>query len=340
MTDPTRLRDLLEQVAPDAPDLSVQERAAQVARRGRSSVRRDRTLVAVAALAVVMAAVTVPVLRGGDPEPAPADPPGVTVAACPDAPRDSTRSTSAALDSDWVVAAVRVCPAGEGGTTDQPSAPLIGQFAAAFMRDVRAAESGRPDRCQTILTPPWILQVQDDSGQVQRLYVSDSCEPVTLVRARPIWGSDLRAVFDGNLERQRTGVPDLACPPAASLSEMGDTWHGSFDPTAATAGIVCQQSFEEDRWGAPVEGRLDPAQLATVRSALAMPPREHRGFALDCGRALQQRLVVLADADGDQAAWRGGCSGGPVLVSIRGEWDLGSPAQHALRDALVDAGLS
>jgi hypothetical protein len=50
--------------------------------------------------------------------------------------------------------------------------------------------------------------------------------------------------------------------------------------------------------------------------------------------------VVLADADGDQAAWRSGCTGGPVLVSIRGEWDLDSPAQHALHDALVDPGIS
>jgi hypothetical protein len=340
MTDPTRLRDLLEQAAPDSPQLSAHERAAEVARRGQTSRRRDRALVAAVAVAVVVAAVAVPTLRSSDGEPEPAESPNGPVAVCPTAPWDSTTTASAGLDADLVPAAVRVCPASEGSMAEQPSEPLTGQFAAAFMDDLRAAGPTVPMGCVAVGTAPWILQVQEDSGDIQRIYVSDPCQQTVQVGDRRVRISDVRTVFDGNLKRERTGIPDLACPRGASLSEEADTWHGSFDPTAAAAGIVCQQSLEKGRWTATVEGRLSPTQLATVSNSLALPPREHHGFGLDCGGAVQQRLVVLADADGDQTAWRGGCSGDPVLVSIRGEWELDFPTQSALHNALIEGGLS
>jgi hypothetical protein len=341
MSDHDRLHELLEQTAPDRPELDPGSRAAAVARRGRAARHRDRGLVAVA---VVVLAVGLPLAlidrhRAATPTPQVA----VEVEPCPAAPVDTERLRPVTALVD--VVAVRSCPIVGNDPDPLPTEPLIGADARAFAGDVAALPDYRmPSFCASaqLTMSPWALQVQTSSGQT--LVVGTSlrdCSPVDSGE-HEVGAAEVLAAFRGNLGRQDAGAasPALECPPGDQLGDGADTWNASFDPTAATAGIVCQQSFEEDRWSATVEGRLNTGQLAAVRNGLASPPRTHDGFGLDCGGVIRQQLVVLADADGDQAAWRSGCSDGPVLVSIRGEWDLGRPAQNALHDAIIDGGLS
>ena len=78
------------------------------------------------------------------------------------------------------------------------------------------------------------------------------------------------AAFEGNLDRQRTGIPVLACPTGDWFAEGAPTWNASFDPATATAGVVCHrvhpmgaQEYPETEAGPSAE------QLATVVDDLA-----------------------------------------------------------------------
>ena len=67
MSDHDRLHELLEQTAPDRPELDAGSRVAAVARRGRIARRRDRGLAFGAAAAVLALAVGVGAQRQGQP---------------------------------------------------------------------------------------------------------------------------------------------------------------------------------------------------------------------------------------------------------------------------------
>jgi hypothetical protein len=141
------------------------------------------------------------------------------------------------------------------------------------------------------------------------------------------------AAFEGNLARQESGVPELACPPGERLADGAPTWNASFDPSTATAGVVC---YRVDPLGAreyaELDGALEEEQLATVRDELAgeLLTADTNTMCTDTG---PQRMVVLEDADGDQAAWvDDNCSG--VLAGPQGFWRPSAEAEQAIDDAL------
>lgn len=166
MTETDRLRDLLELAAPTDPDVTSAVRTTRVVRRGRAARRRDRALVGGAAVAVLAAAVAVPlVLGGGDsgPEVATPAPPPEPVA-CPAEPVDvGAPVATPALDAE--VTSVRACPA---TGPDEPAAPeveqalLTGPAAAAFVADVLALPAYElPDECAAmmVMPEPWAYVV-------------------------------------------------------------------------------------------------------------------------------------------------------------------------------------
>ena len=331
------LRDLLERAAPHDPGLSPAERSDAVVRRGRAARRRDRALVAAAGVAVLVAAVAVPVaLRGGgDGGRDDVATPAPTASPCPADPLPAD-GPMAVLDLGDVVA-VRACPAvGEQGEP-LPGVPLEGEAAAAFAADVEALPAYRmPDFCAVAnVTPqPWLLQVDTADGTTY-LFGSTmrACSSISIGGVER--GTDaVVAAFDGNVARQETGIPALACPPGDRLADGAPTWNASFDVSAATAGVVC---YRGDPLGATeydaVEATLDPDQLATIRDDLAAgvaPSTELTG----CTDTGPQRMVLLEDADGDQAAWVDDqCVG--TFAGPGGTWAPGRPAERAIDAALT-----
>jgi hypothetical protein len=355
MTDTDRLRDLLERTAPERPEIDPGTRAATVARRGRASRRRDRMLVGGAALVLVTAAVAVPALRADRGDPEPAQPPAV--AACPPEAADPSSMTSMDLGDDLAVTVVRVCPmydpsfgppdlsdyfsepTATSPTVSEPSNVLTGDAAAAFMADLRTTPVRTSFACAGVGITPRVIQVQDASGGVQRMYVDGTCGYLVRVGDRDV---DIREVIDvlyGNLSRQSFGNPPLECPPPDGNQLFdADTWNGTFDARSATAGIVCQQTFARGGWGEPILGSLDADQLAVVKANLTLPPETDPRAV--CPRNAEETMiaVVLASED-DQAAWTGWCSTDSVLSSIRGGWELDAQAKGALHDALTAGGL-
>jgi len=141
------------------------------------------------------------------------------------------------------------------------------------------------------------------------------------------------AAFEGNLARQWSGTPELGCPTVDWLAEGAATWNASFDPATATAGVVC---YRVDPMGAQeysrTEAQLSPEQLATVVDDLAanIGHGEDPGGCIDTG---PQRLIVLEDSDGDQAAFvDDDCAG--EFVGARGTWTPGPEASVAIAAAL------
>lgn len=339
LNDPARLRDLLEQAAPASPDLDPTTRAAAVARRGRAARTRNRVLVPAAVAAVVAAAVAVPIALGdgGGPDQAtPASPAPVQVEPCPTIPQDTAdlanHGALNALDPA-VIVAVRSCPALDAAGEALPQEPLVGEAAQAFVDDLLALPEYRmPSYCMfaNIMAEPWVLQVQGDNGGVlsigSPMRVCSSVE----VNQRPVGVDQVVAAFQGNL----AGVPDtLSCPTGPRLDVGAPTWNASFDPSTATAGVVC---YREDTMGSSkYNGRtatLDESQLAAIRDDLAanLTTTPDDGTCIDTG---PQRMVLLADADGDQAAWVDGrCSG--VFTGPGGSWTPGQAAEQAYADAL------
>jgi len=332
MSDTDRLRDLLEQAAPHSPDVTAPERAAAVVLRGRAARTRDRVLVGGAAAAVLAVAVLVPVLRGGDDarwvSPAPA-PPATVAAPCPAAPLDVS-SLDPVPDPGEVVA-VRSCPTTEAPTEELPTRPLLDADAAAFLEDLEAMPAYQmPPACMvmSIKAEPWALQLQTASGET--FVVGDPMRACSAVKvagtARAV--DQVVAAFLGNLDRQLHGVPDLACPPGDGPADAA-TWNASFDPGGAIAGVFCTNPAD---WRAPGTGwagdELAPDELATVRDQLAanLTPAPRDDMCID---PADERLLVLADADGDQAAYVDhGCAG--QFSSARGYWTPVSAARAAL----------
>lgn len=336
MSDADRLRDLLERTAPDQPDLSAPDRAAAVARRGRSTRRRDRALVvgAVVALAAVVA-VPVALQRSGPGEPDTATPPAVSASPCPERPVDVTRPGTL-LDLGDVVA-VRACPADSVPGDRLPAGPLEGPAAEAFAADVEALPAYRlPAECAfaTALPQPWALQVQTADGTTYLLgSTMRTCSALSIGGVdRGVDG--IVAAFEGNLDRQQAGAPtELACPKGERLADGTPTWNASFDLDSATAGLVCSRA---DPLGTPAylgfHGRLDPDQLTTVLDDLGanLRPRPDSGMCTDTG---PQRLLVLADGDGDQVAFVDDrCR--DTFASAQGSWKPGPAAEDAIADAL------
>lgn len=174
-TDHDQLRDLLQRTAPDRPELDPGTRAAAVARRGRTARLRDRGLVAGAVVAVLAAAVVVPLtLGGGDDGPDVATPsPAPTAPPCPAQPidvGDPATVPASALDD---VVAVRSCPAtwdnAQPGSADPILAkPLTGDAAADFVAEVGAMPPfGIPAECATmsVMPQPWALVLTSADGE-------------------------------------------------------------------------------------------------------------------------------------------------------------------------------
>jgi hypothetical protein len=210
------------------------------------------------------------------------------------------------------VVAVRSCPASWSGSGPDaqaeplPTAPLDGDAAAAFAADVDALPSySMPAQCavMNMLPQPWALVVTTADGDTTVLgstMRACSAVPVDGVKRG---SQDVIAAFEGNLERQRTGIPDLSCPTGDRLAEGAPTWNASFDPSTAVAGVAC---YRADPMGAHADdtggGPLDAALLAMIRDDLSanLDQTADEGMCADTG---PQRLVVLEDAEGDQAAW-------------------------------------
>ncbi|GAB6983710.1 hypothetical protein [Nocardioides pyridinolyticus] len=333
------LRDLLERAAPHDPGLSPAERSDAVVRRGRAARRRNRALVAAAGVAVLVAAAAVPVaLRGdgddGRPDTATQPPtPATTASACPAQPVPVDRP-GASLDLGDVVA-VRSCPAAGADGEPLPSQPVIGVMAAAFAEDVEALPAYRlPELCAAALVAqePWALQVETADGSTYFLgSTTRACSSITVGGVER--GTDaVVAAFLGNLLRQESGIPGLACPSGERLADGAPTWNASFDPSTAIAGVVC---YRVDPLGAreyPArEGRLTAEELDAVRDGLAgdlQPPDD--GTCIDTG---PQRMVLLLDGSGDQAAWVDDhCTG--VFAGPHGSWRPGPEAEQAIAAAL------
>lgn len=335
MSDADRLRDLLEQAAPTQPDVDPATRAAAVARRGRSARTRDRALIGAAAVAVVAVAVVAPLTLGGDtPDGADPTPPSVQVEPCPGSPMD-VQDLDAASSLGPVVA-VRSCPVNGRGGDRLPNEPLTGEHAQAFADDVAALPAYElPSFCMVanVMQQPWALQVEQDGGELITIgSTMRVCGSVTVDGDQRGVG-EVIAAFEGNLARQWQGTPELGCPTVDWLAEGAPTWNASFDPATATAGVVC---YRVDPMGAQeysrTEAELSPEQLATVVEDLAanIGPGEDAGGCIDTG---PQRMIVLEDSDGDQAAFvDDDCVG--EFAGARGTWKPGPEASDAIAAAL------
>jgi hypothetical protein len=347
MSDTDRLRDLLKQAAPAQPDLDPTTRATAVARRGRTARTRDRALVAAAAVAAVAIAVAAPIsLSGGDgPDQAtPAPPADLQVEPCPVAPVDT--GSLGSVSGLGEVVAVRGCRV-QSSSDWLSDEPLTGEHARAFAEDVAAVPPYEmPSFCMAanVMPQPWALQVQTAGGELITLgSTMRICSSVS------VDGTDrgvdaVVAAFLGNQVRQDSGIPELDCPSPdqvgrhGRLAEGAPTWNASFDPTKAIAGVVCYRADPlgereyGDIWGvsAPlsdVSGELEP-----VRDDLAanLRPSGNLGGCTDTG---PQRMIVLEDADGDQAAWVDDqCIG--TFIGPGGVWEPGPAAEQAIDDAL------
>ena len=342
MSNHDRLHELLEQTAPDRPELDPGSRAVAVAKRGRSARRRDRGLVAVAAVAVLAVAVGVPLALQGrdgggatDVASSPGDP---DVAACPAAPVDvaALTPTPATIATSDVVA-VRGCPTSDPTDVPLSDEPLTDVDARAFVEDVAALPAYEMESyclVASIKPEPWALQVQVASGET--FVIGSTMRGCASV---PFDGVErgvapVVAAFEGNLQRQLTFEPrDLDCPTGKRLADGADTWNSSFDPATATGGALC---YRTDPMGSRVyledDGGLSDEALAVVRDDLA----EHRGAPSTDGGCTDtgpQRLLILTDDQGDRAAWiDDSCTG--EFTGPGGSWLPSDAAEAAIEEAL------
>ncbi|WP_243056971.1 hypothetical protein [Nocardioides sp. SR21] len=320
----TRLRDLLEQAAPDRPDVDPTSRTASVVRRGRTARVRDRALVAVAAVSVVAVAVAVPISAGdgdGPDRATPAPPSPVQVEPCPTVAQDTEDlAQHGALPTvTGGFDAVRSCPALDAAGEPLPDAPLVGDAARAFAEDLTALPDFElPSFCMVanVMPQPWVLQVQEGDGLLSIGSPVRVCGSVS-VAGRDVGVDQVLAAFAGNLERQESGIPELACP--ATEADAPSTWNASFDPATATAGVLCV-SDRDGAWAE--EATLTAGEVASVKDDMATNLREALGGA--CDQPIETpRLLVLADDAGDQAAYLDlGCEGG--FTNARGTWVPGA----------------
>lgn len=308
-----RLRDLLEQTAPDRPEVDPTSRAAAVARRGRRSRVRDRALVAGAAVALVAAAV-VPLAVGWDTEDEVAYPTdsAPAVEPCPAAGVDITRLGEPVVGLGEVVA-VRSCPVlGDEPSMQLTKEPLAGDAARAFAEDLAATPAWEmPSFCLVATMPnqPWALQLQNADGQLFTIGSPTRACSFVLIDGVERGVDQVIAAFEGN----QVGVPDtLACP--ATDDDAPATWNASFDPATATAGVLCVLD-RDDTW---VETTLTADEVASVKDDMATNLREALGGTCD-DPITTPRLLLLADDAGDQSAYLDlGCGAG--FTNARGTW--------------------
>lgn len=329
MTDADRLRSLLEQAAPAHPDVDPTTRASAVARRGRNARRRDRALVGAAAVAVASFTVVVPLTLGNGDGPDHATPGPAIAEPCPAQPVDASSLGPVPALGD--VVSVRSCPTQDAPGDALPIEPLTGEHAQAFAEDLAAMPGGYEPAsyCAVASVPvlPWALQVETTSGELLTLgSTTVLCDSVR------VGGVDyavdaVLAVFEGNVDRQRNGEPVLACPTGEEFVEDAPYWNSSFDPASAEAGIVCRRSYSTTDLGhRDWEVALTAEQVAIVRDDIEPHTDQSR-----CNDVVPTHLLVLQDADGDQAAWAGTCRGG--FDGPTGTWRPTARASSALDEA-------
>jgi len=347
MTDPdTRLRDLLEQAAPGSPELDPTSRTAAVVRRGRAARRRDRGLVAGTAAVVLALAVGLPLaLNDGDDAPGEiADPPAASTAECPSMPVDVSKGTPDAELGD--VVSVRSCPVlspagGDLAEPDLPTEPLTGDAARDLAEDMLALPQHDPASCAAVdeMPQPWALVVGLADGSTQTIGSTLRTCGAVAVDGVQRTGEQVLAAFIGNLGRQRAG--DLtpgsngpSCPDGDRLADGADTWNASFDIASATMGMVC---YIPDPMGAVeyagTQGKLHLETMTVIRDDLAAhigPDPARWSICADTG---PQRMLVLANDDGDRAAYVDDrCSGG--FTGALGYWQPSQEAEAAIKQAL------
>ena len=243
---------------------------------------------------------------------------------------------------------MRPCLAASSSYEVLAGPPLTGATAAAFAEDLAALpawEMSRSCRVTSVPVEPWALQVETSDGSTAYLG-----SPMRLCASVDVDGADLGvdavlAAFLGNQARQQSGIPELGCPPPDQVGRLGrlaegaPTWNASFDPSTAVAGVVCyradpmgEREYGDDSWGiaatlSPVHGQLEAVRddLAANRAATG-----DDGMCTDTG---PQRMVLLEDADGDQAAWVDDrCTG--EFAGPGGSWTPGPAAEQSIDEAL------
>ena len=338
MSDHERLHELLDQTAPDRPELDPGSRAGAVARRGRSARRRDRGLALGAAAAVLALAVGIPLSLQGDDGGATdvaSSPRSAAAAACPPTPVDVGALRPVPALSE--VVAVRSCRTSDPTDLALPTEPLTGADASAFVEDVAALPAYEMESycaLTSMTAEPWALQVQTADGATSVMgSTMRGCASVAFDGAeRGV--TPVLAAFEGNLRRQQSGEPrDLECPTGERLAEGADTWNSSFDPATATGGVLC---YRTDPMGsqayAEEDGLLDASQLAPVRDDLVehLGAPSGDGFCTDTG---PQRLLILTDDHGDRAAWVDeNCIG--EFTGPGGSWQPDAATEQVITDAL------
>ncbi|WP_182526047.1 hypothetical protein [Nocardioides dongkuii] len=336
MTETDRLRDLLAQTAPAAPDLPPAERTGAVVRRGRTVRRRDRALVVGAAAAVLAVAVAVPLALRSDDGPSVATPTErttATLASCPDRAVDVSEPLGSSASAS--VVAVRSCPTRQGDETRpaDPAGVLLGEHADSFVAAVRALPAYRPEAfCATasIGFQPWALVVETEAGAREVVALpARACRPARVGGVE----RDPGVVLDTFTEALAAQA-DLVCPTGDRLVEGVTAPDPAFDLATASSGLVC---YRVDPLGsrvyADLAGVLSADGVATVRddAVTRIGPEPRR--PPNCVDTGPQRLLLLLDAEGDRAAYLDErCSGG--FTGSGGYWEPGTAAEGAIAAAL------
>jgi hypothetical protein len=231
------------------------------------------------------------------------------------------------------VVAVRSCPVRDSTGDPLPAGPLFGVGARAFAADVTALPAYRCLADGHSIGQPWALQLQKTDGELVTIGGTERTCAVVRIGGVDRGVEQVVAAFEGNLDRQQSGIPELGCPTGDRLADGAPTWNASFDPATATAGVVC---FRGDQMGAHVgagiTAALDSDQLATIVDDLASGTHSASVGSM-CFDSGPQRLLVLEDADGDQAAFADDrCTG--EFAGARGYWTPSAAAEQAFAGAL------
>ncbi|MEO9325582.1 hypothetical protein ABFT23_18975 [Nocardioides sp. C4-1] len=344
-----RLKELLDQTAPDRPDVAPDARVTAVADRARAVRRRQGIAVAAAVLAVVGAGVAVPLaLSGGDdssqqdvaddPAPEVAEPP-----ACPAEPIDVTNGLAVKDLPDGAVSA-RLCPAAfrtMQGDVDftLPTEPVTDGVDELLARIRDTREMPLPAECASIMVAPmpWALVVSYPDGASRTVGSTMTTCATVDVGGRQVSVEDVIASVEDAVGESPTTTPVAECPrPGAesgTLVAEPDTFTGDLADLDVTSGAVC---YGVDPQGtaeyAETRGFLEGVDLGAVVDDVVAGTTAARSRAFDCIDTGPTRLLVLVGDRGRLTLTDDACSG--EFAYAGGFWVPGPAAQAALVGAL------